>query len=156
MDTKTLKDELAKGLKAFKAFEQAHAALAALEGIEQTEREIKKRVDDMRAEEAGLDAERLKAVAAIDEAKKTAAVIIAAGKAEAERMVGAGRNLLDQERADRQKESEQAGIDLDAAKEEIVKEMNSLQDLLKQAAQARADLADLEELKAKARKALGV
>lgn len=51
-----VKDEIAKGMRAFKAFEHGEKVLAALEGLEQNEKELTKSIEEKKKEIADLDA----------------------------------------------------------------------------------------------------
>ncbi len=72
MDTKQLRDELAKGKRLLKMYENADDVAAKLEGMEQTIKETEARVKALKAEEGTLSDLKSRSVDAATEIKKTA------------------------------------------------------------------------------------
>lgn len=149
MDTKQLKTEVEKGLRAFKAFEHGQSLLAKLEGLEQTITETEARVQAVKAEESQLMVKRGAMIAGIDEARREADNILKAANESAAGITAAGIKRVDDERALLAEEKAAAEDDLKAILDKAATASKNLKAVDAAAMEARAELNALKAEKDK-------
>lgn len=131
MDTAQVKDELAKGLRAFKAFENAQEVLTKLEGLEQLFKETEARVKVIQDSEAAWTGKKLQALSAAEAAQKNAAEIVSAAKKQASEVAEDARTTAAKivneakDEAKSLKDAAQSDLDVLAEKSSDLKTTNS-------------------------------
>lgn len=156
MNIRELKNEITKGKNAYKAFENAEAVLTEIETLEHVKKDMESRIE----------AAKVALKASNDEAGKTAGVISAA-KERAESMINAAQNTVDGIIA---KANDKAGEIIAVADKKSKDLVGEIETLSAQCLTVKSeltaldadkeklisDIAALEAIKDKARKALGV
>lgn len=156
MDIKQAKEVMGSITRLYRAGKFGEEVLAILEVLEQTEKETQSRITALKAEESDLLAVKEKVLMAADEIKK--AVSVKAGKIVAAAEAAAKKIALDADKiinAAKEAACEIQGDIANLGAQKTAAE-KTLADLKAEIAVHSKDLADLNALKDKARKTLGI
>ncbi len=135
MELNVLKDEIAKGLRAFKAFENAEAVLAKLQTMEHIKKDMETRFEATKAETDAL----------LDEAKKSNGVISAA-KDEAAKLIADAKDTVGDLIM---KANEKAAAIVAGAENKCADKATEFEALVQKCLHAQNDIADIADVKAK-------
>jgi chromosome segregation ATPase len=156
MDIKAVKEEVAKGMRAYKAFENAHDVMTALEMLEQTEKDLQKRISSLKKERDSLAEVVSGSNGIIEKAKEEAKEEIAKAKAKAEKTAQSAENAAAKLIASAQSEVDEAAKEkakMLSGKESVMAEIS---DLEMKSKKLKEEIKALEDAKEAARKALGL
>ncbi len=155
MELNVLKDEIAKGLRAFKAFENAAAVLSELETLEHTKKDMESRVSSSKSELIALKDEAKKANDIISDAKSQAEKFIADAKIKLSEMMTKANENAAIILADTDKKCADKAIELEALVQKCLHAQNDIADIADVKAKLQLDIDALNAIKENARKFLG-
>lgn len=138
MNITQLKEEVAKGTRAYKAFSEGEEMLSAIQGLEQFEKETQQRIVKLQAEETSLKQSVAGLAGKVDAAKEQADLIVQSAKMTAD-------NILEKADADIAAQKAKANDAYSAMQSRINGAQTVLADLLNKTEDAKKELADITE-----------